>query len=61
MIRYHTHRHTDTDGTTKRLKQVKVTGPAWGGGKRVMAVAAADGGRTAARSNIGGGAWEGSQ
>jgi len=40
-IGYHTHRHTDTDGTTKRLKQVKVTGPARGGGKRVMAVAAA--------------------
>lgn len=39
-IGYHTHRHTDTDGTTKRLKQVKVTGPARGGGKRVMAVAA---------------------
>lgn len=31
-IGYHTHRHTDTDGTTKRLKQVKVTGPARGGG-----------------------------
>lgn len=31
-IGYHTHRHTDTDGTTERLKQVKVTGPARGGG-----------------------------
>lgn len=37
-IGYHTHRHTDTDGTTKRLKQVKVTGPARSGDKRVMAM-----------------------
>lgn len=55
-IRYHTHRHTDTNGTTKRLKQVKVTGPAWGGDKRVMAVAVVatlKGGERAADSVVG--------
>lgn len=43
-IGYHTHRHTDTDGTPKRLKQVKVTGPAdsgWGQTRNGCTAAAA--------------------